>query len=166
MSIDALEEVSGIFKKWFIDYWVTGGYALDIAVGRLTREHKNVDFLIRIEDSGRVRDSLEGGDYVIDYKRDRIVAKKDGQVVNITTIDDFKDRYVIPSLNVDAHVPKSLMNKKVIGGLEGHDYKRIPNELLYLFMRYSINQSDVLIIKNLPVDKEMLKSIKVVIKRR
>jgi hypothetical protein len=166
MTIEALEEVAGLLETKGIDYWVTGGYAVDLAVNRITREHKNVDFLIRVEDAGKVRRIVEKEGYVVDYLGDKMVARKRGLIVNFMTVDNFKGKHVVSAINVDVHLPKSLLNKPAIGLLNSKEYKRIPNELLYLFMRYSHNDSDLMIVKNLSVDKKVLKSIKVVLKPR
>ena len=131
MSIEALEEVVGLLKAKGLAYWVTGGYAVDLAVNRITREHKNTDFLIKVEDSGRARDALEKNDYLISYVKDRIKATKGNRVVNLITMEDSNGDYVIPTINVYAIVPRSLM-KPVKQELEGKKYARIPNELLYL----------------------------------
>lgn len=165
MSLELLKEIASILEDKGIDYWVTGGYALDIAVGRLTRKHEDTDFLIKVEDSGRVSRALEKKGYLISYVRDRIVAKKNDKTANLIPIEKTDGHYSIPTLNVFAEVPNSVM-KQVRGELEGESYKRIPNELLYLFTRYSPRQSDALIAKNLKINKNSLKQIKIIMRRR
>lgn len=165
MSLELLEEIAGIFEEKDIDYWVIGGYALDIAVGRLTREHKNTDFLIKIEDSGRASRALEKKGYITSYVHDRIAAEKDGMKAKLIPIEKTDGHYSIPTLNVFAEVPNSLM-RPVEGELKGKSYKRLPNELLYLFTRYSPNPSDALIADNLKINKNSLKQIKIVVRRR
>lgn len=164
MSIEVLEEVTELLKEF--DYWVMGGYGLDIAVGKLTREHENVDVLIKLKDSGKIKLLLEENGFSVDYVKDKLVAKKNDRVINLLTMDEFRNRYVISTLNVEVQVPKQLMNNKIIGSLEDRRYCRVPNELLYLFMRYSLKPSDSVIVNNLPVNKHLLGLIKVNIKRR
>jgi len=165
-GVDLLAKVTRLLESKRIMYWVFGGYALDIAVGRLTREHANIDLLVRLRDVGKVHELLELEDFVVDFVHDRMIAKRGRVVVNINPLDEFKGDYVISSLHTEAHVPKHLLDNVVKGELLGKNYKRVPNELLFLFMRYSINQSDALLVKNLKISKSRLKAIKVVIKRR
>jgi len=166
MTIETLREVVKLFEKNKLDYWVTGGYAVDLAGGRLTREHKNVDLLLRTADSGKARSLLEDKGYLIEYVRDKLVASKDGLVINLIMIDSNKDDYVIPLLNADIIVPQELMDKTIKGVIDELVCRRVPNELLYTLMRYSPNQSDSVIVSNLRVDKPALKSIKIIINRR
>ncbi|MFA5406581.1 MAG: hypothetical protein WC307_04470 [Candidatus Nanoarchaeia archaeon] len=166
MSLEALREVVKLFEANKIDYWVTGGYAIDLAVGKITRKHKNVDLLIRIENSGKVRSLLENKGYLIDYERDKLVANKNDLIINLIMIDIYKDDYVIPTLNIDLHVPQSIMDKTIKGAVDEIVGRRLPNELLYTIVRYSPNQSDVVIASNLRVDKSLLKGIKIIVNRR
>ncbi len=160
MVLEVLAEITRVLEKKGMDYWVMGGYGLDLAVGRVTRKHKNIDILVRIRDAGKVKALLEKNGYKVDYVRDKLIAK-DGGIINIITMDEFKDRYVIDTLNSEVLVPKSLMNRETYGEIEGVRCRRIPNELLYLFMRYSPNEQDSLIVSNLSIDKSLLKSIKI-----
>jgi hypothetical protein len=166
MSIEALEEITSLFENKGIDYWLFGGYALDAAVGRITREHRDTDFIIKIDDAGKAKLLLEKNDYDVDYVKDKLVARKGLRLVNLVMLEEFKGDYVIPALNIDAHVPKMLMNNAPRSELEGRTYRRVPNEVLYLFMRYSPNSSDVVIVKNLSINKDFLKKIKIVVKKR
>jgi|GEM_PF-3227758 len=165
-GVELLEEIAVLLESKRLKYWVFGGYALDLAVGRVTRPHANIDLLIRLNDSAKVRDLLEVNGFITELFFDKVIARRDGEFVNLIMLDEFKGKYVISTVNVEVSVPKVLFDKPVKGELKGGSYPRIPNELVYLLNRYSVNPSDTLIANNLSVDSKVLKRIKVNVKRR
>jgi hypothetical protein len=47
IQLDIIKEVTGILEQSNIPYWMYGGWAVDFAAGRITREHGDIDFVIR-----------------------------------------------------------------------------------------------------------------------
>ncbi len=45
-----ITEVSEIFKKTGKPFWLAGGYSLDLFLGRITRAHEHLDFVVKRED--------------------------------------------------------------------------------------------------------------------
>jgi hypothetical protein len=45
-QLDVIKEVTGIFEHSNIPYWMCGGWAVDFAAGRITRDHGDIDFVI------------------------------------------------------------------------------------------------------------------------
>jgi hypothetical protein len=48
-----------LFAAQGIDYWLFGGWAVDFHVGRVTRDHADVDFAVWQADLDRIRVLLE-----------------------------------------------------------------------------------------------------------
>ena len=55
---EAADELGGLDAPW----WVAGGWAIDLLVGRQTRDHGDLDIVILRRDQDRVRRHLEGWD--------------------------------------------------------------------------------------------------------
>ncbi|WJY53529.1 amino acid transporter [Streptomyces chengbuensis] len=75
MSADALgrwvperpEDVAAVFVKANFPWWIAGGYAIELAVGRELRAHGDLDVLVLRRDQAYLRDLLTGWDlYVAD----------------------------------------------------------------------------------------------------
>ena len=165
MSLDYLKNLHSVMNELSIDYWVMGGYAVELAVGRLTREHDDVDVLVKLSDLGAVISELERQGFVIDYERDKVIATKDSKRIDLISLEEVKGEYVIPVLNAELRVPKALM-KPVKSNLKGKIYQRVPNEVIYLLTRYSPNESDVLIAENLQINSSALNQIRINLKKR
>ncbi|MEU6815849.1 amino acid transporter [Streptomyces sp. NPDC046860] len=64
---DRPEELATIFAKADFPWWVAGGYAIELAVGRELRPHGDLDVMVLRRDQARVRDLLADWDlYVAD----------------------------------------------------------------------------------------------------
>jgi GNAT superfamily N-acetyltransferase len=57
-QLHALGEVTALLDGNNIDYWLFGGWAVDFHVGRVTREHDDVDLAVWLEDEKRVASLL------------------------------------------------------------------------------------------------------------
>lgn len=53
------DELVAIFRKLDIPWWISGGWALDLFVGRQTRQHEDTDVLILRKDQAVVQKHLE-----------------------------------------------------------------------------------------------------------
>lgn len=66
MSADALgrwvperpEDVAVVFARADFPWWIAGGYAIELAVGRELRAHSDLDVLVLRRDQALVRDCL------------------------------------------------------------------------------------------------------------
>ncbi|MFJ8073782.1 nucleotidyltransferase domain-containing protein [Streptomyces sp. NPDC096176] len=64
---DSPEEVAKVFAKAAFPWWIAGGYAIELAVGRELRPHADVDVLVLRRDQALARNLLAGWDlYVAD----------------------------------------------------------------------------------------------------
>jgi hypothetical protein len=53
-QLAALHEVHALLTANGIEYWLFGGWAVDFYVGRVTREHDDVDVAVWLEDQERI----------------------------------------------------------------------------------------------------------------
>ncbi len=153
-------ELKKLFNGKRINYWLFGGYALDLAVGRITREHSNIDLLIKKEDVGKAISTLEDEGFIIEYNANSVKARRGEEIIRLIIISEGEKNYVIPVLNYKVIIPKEFFNKKA--KLLGEEFRRLPNELLYLLMKHSPHESDSIIASNLRLSKDKLKRIKLI----
>ncbi|MBC7420974.1 MAG: amino acid transporter [Bdellovibrio sp.] len=55
-----IEEVAQLLKKANKPFWLAGGYSLDLLVGKKTREHEDLDFIISRQDQLIFQKTLSG----------------------------------------------------------------------------------------------------------
>lgn len=63
MRVADILSVLDDFESASIDYWVAGGFGVAVLVGRVTREHRDLDLLVRDVDMGRSLDLLGARGY-------------------------------------------------------------------------------------------------------
>ncbi|MEU4265136.1 nucleotidyltransferase domain-containing protein [Streptomyces argenteolus] len=64
---DRPEDVAAVFTKADFPWWIAGGYAIELAVGRVLRAHGDLDVLVLRRDQALVRQLLADWDlYVAD----------------------------------------------------------------------------------------------------
>ncbi len=153
-------ELKRLFNGKKINYWLFGGYALDLAVGKITREHSNIDLLIKKDDVGKAVTALEDEGFIIEYNANSIKARRGEEVIRLIIISEEAGNYIIPVLNYKILIPKEFFNKKA--RLLGEEFRRLPNELIYLLMRHSPHESDSIIARNLRLNKDKLKKIRLI----
>jgi hypothetical protein len=57
-QLDAIRDVVAAFDEAGIDYWLFGGWAVDFHLGRVTREHDDIDVAIWLDDMPRIEPVL------------------------------------------------------------------------------------------------------------
>lgn len=58
----SLDSVAELFGTADFPWWIAGGWAIDLFVGRQTREHADIDVLVLRKDHGELRHHLAGWD--------------------------------------------------------------------------------------------------------
>jgi hypothetical protein len=53
-QLQALGRLRDLFEQQGIDYWVFGGWAVDLHAGRVTRPHADIDVAVFLSDLGRI----------------------------------------------------------------------------------------------------------------
>jgi lincosamide nucleotidyltransferase A/C/D/E len=59
VTAEAAADLAQLFASAGIDVWLDGGWAVDAAVGRQTRPHKDLDIILRKTDLPRLHEVLE-----------------------------------------------------------------------------------------------------------
>jgi hypothetical protein len=62
-QLRALGRLHDLFEQQGIDYWVFGGWAVDLYAGRVTRPHADIDIAVLLSDLGRVDVLLRQADW-------------------------------------------------------------------------------------------------------
>jgi hypothetical protein len=58
----SVDEVKKVFKSFKPQWWIAGGWAIDLFLKKQTRPHDDIDVLIRREDQIEVQNLLDGWD--------------------------------------------------------------------------------------------------------
>jgi hypothetical protein len=59
-QLAALASLDTLFAGAGVDYWVFGGWAVDLHAGRITREHSDLDLVVHVDDLDGVVNLLRG----------------------------------------------------------------------------------------------------------
>ncbi|WP_258312361.1 nucleotidyltransferase domain-containing protein [Streptomyces sp. ZEA17I] len=86
---DRPEDVAKVFAKADFPWWIAGGYAIELLVGRVLRPHGDLDVLVLRRDQALVRDLLADWDlYVADPPgQGKLRAWRPGEVLRIPLHD-------------------------------------------------------------------------------
>jgi hypothetical protein len=57
-QLDAIASVARLFRERGVDHWLFGGWAVDLWVGCMTREHGDVDLAVRLRDGPLIDEVL------------------------------------------------------------------------------------------------------------
>lgn len=81
-----------------IRFWVRGGWALDFHVGRVTREHADIDVVTWLRHRERIRRLLMGRGFsvVAGYREPQLVLEKSGEEVSFLFIARRGGEIVVP----------------------------------------------------------------------
>jgi hypothetical protein len=63
-GLAALQSAAGALDGAQLEYWLFGGWAVDLWVGRLTRPHDDIDVLVWRHDESRVHQALEAAGWL------------------------------------------------------------------------------------------------------
>jgi hypothetical protein len=63
-QLDALDRLHRLFEGASIEYWLFGGWAVDLHVGAVTREHDDLDVAIWLADYARTAELLAADGWV------------------------------------------------------------------------------------------------------
>jgi lincosamide nucleotidyltransferase A/C/D/E len=96
-------DVIGIYKRLLmngIQVWLTGGWGIDALLGEQTRDHKDLDMLMLLEDVMRMRELLSAYGYGLKeiWSENRFITDSDG--VEVATAFVLQD---LRGCEIDAH---------------------------------------------------------------
>ena len=98
-QFELISEIGSLFHSARIRFWLRGGWAFDFHLGRITRDHGDVDLVARFRQRSRIRRLLEENGYRVARLADlaSIHFSKRGQDVAIAFIwTDEMSRTVTP----------------------------------------------------------------------
>ena len=74
-----LGEVVGLFEDFGAPWWICGGHALELALGRTWRIHDDIDVSVRREDASRLERTFEEWD--VEIAADGVLSPWNGSVL-------------------------------------------------------------------------------------
>ncbi len=97
-GLETLLEVAGAFARLGAPWYVSGGWAIDLHLGRVTRVHHDVDILVLRRDQERVREALSA------WTLRKIVPHREGATNRGTLAEwDENERLELPVHQVNAY---------------------------------------------------------------
>jgi Aminoglycoside-2''-adenylyltransferase len=63
IQLTLLPELAVLLDRARVRFWLRGGWALDFHAGRITRDHGDIDLVVRFRQRSRLRKLLEENDY-------------------------------------------------------------------------------------------------------
>jgi hypothetical protein len=90
IQLGIIKEVAALLAAHAIPHWLSGGWGIDFLVGAVTREHRDIDFVVWAIDADRVRALLETHGYHWQPTRhpdERHVFSKQNQRIDVDFIE-------------------------------------------------------------------------------
>jgi len=131
-----LGEVVGLTEAVGIPIWFYGGYALDALEGRPLRAHSDIDFFVRKEEHGRLRDVLIPEGFEITERGPHYTKfRKRGQSVECLTYERLEDGALVTDTGETGVFPwpDNSFPDEPNATLVGKPVRVISYEALYVF---------------------------------
>ncbi len=80
---ESLEELPGLLADLDAQWWVAGGWAIDLAVGRTTRDHEDLEIAVRFDDQVPLRRAMPEWDIHVLVGPGQLAPWTEGQVVEL-----------------------------------------------------------------------------------
>ena len=98
-QLSLIAEVGSVAGRLGIEMWLRGGWAMDFAVGQVTRTHEDIDFFVWGQDAERLANELGNQGYAprLGAPRDQqIDFEKDGEELSFALLaEDSEGRVVV-----------------------------------------------------------------------
>jgi hypothetical protein len=63
IQLRLLRELSDALDAAGVDWWLFGGWAMDVYAGEVTRDHSDIEAFVRLEDTDRAREALQAAGF-------------------------------------------------------------------------------------------------------
>lgn len=164
---EKLKEFTGELEKNKLKYIVIAGLGLDGKRGFLTRPHQDVDMLCLKKDKKKVENVYEKlGYYIKENDHDKYQLRRaDGSKIDLVYLTIEDNEAVSYGRIAITRFPKELFEKSQIGKIGNVEFNIAPNELLATWGKDSQKGNDAEYSKTLPVNKELVRQIKRVLRK-
>jgi hypothetical protein len=132
IQLDLIGEITRLLDQAAIRLWLRGGWALDFHLGRVTREHADIDLVTWLRHRERTRLLLTGHGFspVPGYPEPQLVLEKLGQEASFLFIARHDGAIVVPGYEAWPFRPGSFPERrKTLGDVSARVVS--PEELLY-----------------------------------
>jgi lincosamide nucleotidyltransferase A/C/D/E len=122
VQLRLIGEISEILAAAHVQWWLFGGWAVDFHLGRVSREHGDIEFYIRAADAERVSRAFRDAGFApqeIPYPDEAMEFREDGQLICAVLLVDTAEGIVIPGRWTDWPWPRDAFDGPPgsIGGL-------------------------------------------------
>ena len=132
IQLDLIAEITRLLDQAAIRFWLRGGWALDFHLGRVTREHADIDLVTWLRHRERIRLLLTGHGFspVPGYAEPQLVLEKRGQEASFLFIARQGGAIVVPGYEAWPFRPGSFpLRRKILADVSARVVS--PEELLY-----------------------------------
>ena len=119
-QLGLIDEIARTLDAGRIRFWLRGGWAVDFHLGRITREHADVDLVTWLRHRTRVRDLLveRGFAVVPGCPEPQLVLAKRGDEASFVFVARLGGRVVVPGYEAWPFIPGSFPTApKTLGGV-------------------------------------------------
>jgi hypothetical protein len=121
-QLDAIARIARLFRERGIDHWLFRGVGVDFWVGRVTREHVDVDLAVRLPDRPSIHELLLGEGWHVAPVDDEAIGagyRRDDVLLELTFVETDDDgRVLIPFADGSAvwsTVPFGEVTRELLG---------------------------------------------------
>ena len=114
VQLTLIEEIGTLLEQSRIRFWLRGGWALDFHLGRLTRQHADIDLVTWLRHRERIRRLLTSRGFaeVAGYPDPQLVLEKRGEEASFLFIARRDGQIVVPGYEAWPFRPGAFPNRR------------------------------------------------------
>jgi hypothetical protein len=87
LQLEIIREVTERLAAADIACWLYGGWGVDFLVGRVTRDHEDIDMVVGLADASRVADVLAASGYtLVEQRPESLILRKQTQLAELLLV--------------------------------------------------------------------------------
>jgi len=165
-TLEAVKKFLSLINPNKINYFVSGGFALDAIRGKIMREHMDLDIYVFEEDLNDFLKKIKKEGYHCFKNLNKYEVQSKNLIVDILPIRKIGDQRVIIGNSADTYYPAKIFDLNNFYDLEDISIRLAPNELLVLEMPFSKHPNDKRDSESLNYDKKLFSQIRYVSKEK
>ena len=114
VQLTLIREIGRLLDQARIRFWLRGGWALDFHLGRITRQHADIDLVTWLRHRERIRRLLtsHGFSEVPGYRHPQLVLQMDGEEASFLFIARHEGKIVVPGYEEWPYQPGTFPNAR------------------------------------------------------
>lgn len=162
VTFETFKEIIHSLEEHNIRYWVFGGWALDGARHKISREHGDIDMYVSEADILKLSQLLSSLDLELKQRENMYFVDSEKLQLGVVLVSEDDNKIIAHGNKTTAHYPKEIFEKKTTGIIEDTKFNSVPNEVLALEAQFSKYKDDNLLGAKLEIDKKLFEEIEIV----